>query len=272
MSKIESNTSEIEYEIEKITDKRIKLNGKVEYKIKWLGYSDTESSWEPADQLYNAKEAIEEYEKGNQSTKKDNNSVCEKKEKFLDKVLIEKYSTENNSLDNESLNNNNVSHLNSNKDDIKERNAFDEKDYSNTPKIEKNIDDSNENYHNCSINNNDNKKSIVIEQILKSTKKNKFLNKKRNVKKNMFKSIKTTSSTKSSLKDENFEENNDFKILNINNVYSLNGTFFADVGVIFKNNQKKDIILSTRKIWDLEPKKLLQFYEKHICFTDDLEK
>jgi hypothetical protein len=272
MSKIESNTSEIEYEIEKITDKRIKLNGKVEYKIKWLGYSDTESSWEPADQLYNAKEAIEEYEKGNQSTKKDNNSVCEKKEKFLDKVLIEKYSTENNSLDNESLNNNNVSHLNSNKDETKESNAFDEKDYSKTPKIKKNIDDSNENYHNCSIDNNDNKKSIVIEQILKSTKKNKFLNKKRNVKKNMFKSIKTTSSTKSSLKDENFEENNDFKILNINNVYSLNGTFFADVGVIFKNNQKKDIILSTRKIWDLDPKKLLQFYEKHICFTDDLEK
>ncbi len=269
MSKIESNANEIEYEIEKIIDKRIKLNGKVEYKIKWLGYGDSESSWEPADQLYNAKEAIEEYEKGNEFIKKDKNSVCEKKEKFLDKVLIEKYSTENNSLDN-SLNNNNVSHSNSNKDDVKEINSFDEKDYSITPKIEKNIDDNNESDYNCSIKNKDNKKSIVIEQILKTTK-NKFLNKKRNVKKNMFKSIKTTSSTKSSLKDESFEENNDFKILNINNVYSLNGTFFADVGVIFKNNQKKDIILSTRKIWDLEPKKLLQFYEKHICFTDDLE-
>ena len=271
MSTTESNASEIEYEIEKITDKRINLNGKIEYKIKWLGYSDTESSWEPADQLYNAKEAIEEYEKGNQFIKKENNCVCEKKEKFLDKVLIEKYSTENNSLDNDSLNNNNVSHSNSNKDDIKESNSFDEKDYSNTPKIEKIIDDNNESYCDFSIDNNDNKKSIVVEQISKSTK-NKFLNKKRNVNKNMFKSIKTTSSTKSSLKDESLEENNAFKILNINNVYSLNGTFFADVGVIFKNNQKKDIILSTRKIWDLDPKKLLQFYEKHICFTDDLEK
>ena len=270
MSKIESNACEIEYEIEKITDKRIKLNGKIEYKIKWLGYSDKESSWEPADQLYNAKEAIEEYEKGIQSTKKDNNSVCEKKEKFLDKVLIEKYSTENNSLDNDSLNNNNVSHSNSNKDDIKESNSFDEKDYSNTPKIEKIIDDNNESYCDFSIDNNDNKKSIVVEQISKSTK-NKFLNKKRNVNKNMFKSIKTTSSTKSSLKDESLEENNAFKILKINNVYSLNGSFFADAGVIFKNNQKKDIMLSTRIIWDLEPKKLLQFYEKHICFTDDLE-
>ena len=173
-------------------------------------------------------------------------------------------------LDNDSLNNNNVSHSNSNKDDIKESNSFDEKDYSNTPKIEKTIDDNNESYYNFSMDNNDNKKSIIIEQILKSTK-NKFLNKKRNVKKNMFKSIKTTSSKKSSLKDEDLEENNAFKILNINNLYSLNGSFFADAGVRFKNNQKKDILLSTRIIWDLEPKKLLQFYEKHICFTNDLE-
>ena len=35
--------------------------------------------------------------------------------------------------------------------------------------------------------------------------------------------------------------------------------------------KKKNIILPTRKIWDLEPKKLLQFYENHICFTKDLE-
>ena len=73
------------------------------------------------------------------------------------------------------------------------------------------------------------------------------------------------------MKDEDLEENNAFKISNINNLYSLNGSLFADVDVIFKNNQKNDMILSTRKIWDLEPKKLLQFYEKHICFTDDLE-
>ena len=52
---------EIEYEVEKIKDKRI-INDKIEYLIKWKGYSDFENTWEPIENMSNAKEIIEEYE------------------------------------------------------------------------------------------------------------------------------------------------------------------------------------------------------------------
>ena len=52
---------EIEYEVEKIKDKRI-INDKIEYLIKWKGYSDFENSWEPIENMSNAKEIILEYE------------------------------------------------------------------------------------------------------------------------------------------------------------------------------------------------------------------
>ena len=35
-----------EYEVEKIIDKRI-INGKLEYKIKWVGYPMSQCTWEP---------------------------------------------------------------------------------------------------------------------------------------------------------------------------------------------------------------------------------
>ena len=51
-----------EYEVEKIVDKRVK-NGKVEYKIKWAGYSMDECTWEPLKNLENITKMIENYNK-----------------------------------------------------------------------------------------------------------------------------------------------------------------------------------------------------------------
>jgi len=39
------------YEVEAIKDKRILVNGDLEYLIKWQGYDDTENTWEPMGNL-----------------------------------------------------------------------------------------------------------------------------------------------------------------------------------------------------------------------------
>ena len=49
--------NELEYEVEKILDKKGN-----KYLVKWKGYNDP--TWEPRRNLTNAKEAIEEFEKG----------------------------------------------------------------------------------------------------------------------------------------------------------------------------------------------------------------
>ena len=92
------NSSEIEYEVEKIKDKRIK-NGKIEYLIKWLNYSDKDSTWEPIENMENSKLLIEEYEKQNlQSKKKEiyQNNNLNKKKSIL--FSIEKIKSNDNNL------------------------------------------------------------------------------------------------------------------------------------------------------------------------------
>lgn len=39
--------SDVEYDVEKILDSRREDNGTISYKVKWLGYDETENSWEP---------------------------------------------------------------------------------------------------------------------------------------------------------------------------------------------------------------------------------
>lgn len=50
-----------EYEVEKILDIQKKKNGSVIYKVKWVGYDICDSTWEPEENLENAKELIQNY-------------------------------------------------------------------------------------------------------------------------------------------------------------------------------------------------------------------
>ena len=49
---------EFEYEVEQILDSRL-YRGKLQYLVKWLGYTEEHNTWEPADNLEHAQEAID---------------------------------------------------------------------------------------------------------------------------------------------------------------------------------------------------------------------
>jgi len=72
-------TEEEEYEVEKVVDKRIH-KGKVEYLLKWKGYSSDDNTWEPEDSL-ECPELLEEYERNRAHGKQPVEVKKEKKEK-----------------------------------------------------------------------------------------------------------------------------------------------------------------------------------------------
>ena len=51
---------EIEYTVEKILDKR-NYRGKTQYLIHWVGYPDSEDTWEPPEHLQHAQEILEDF-------------------------------------------------------------------------------------------------------------------------------------------------------------------------------------------------------------------
>lgn len=48
------------YEVEAITDKK-KVGGKWRYRVKWVGYPDSESTWEPVENLQNLEEMLKDF-------------------------------------------------------------------------------------------------------------------------------------------------------------------------------------------------------------------
>ena len=109
-----------EYEVEKIVDKRVR-NGKVEYKIKWVGYSMEECTWEPLKNLENIKKMIDDYnEKINQKESQKKNSI----EKFLGKKTDNPLPEEekNNTIKNNEKENVNEEKNLPNLNDLKENN------------------------------------------------------------------------------------------------------------------------------------------------------
>ena len=62
---------ELEYEVERILDKRVtkrhRKRGAVEYLVKWLGYGHEHNSWEPAKALANAQELVQTFENAHTS-------------------------------------------------------------------------------------------------------------------------------------------------------------------------------------------------------------
>ena len=50
------------YVVEKILNKRILDNGEIEYYLKWFGYDEIDSTWEPEENVF-CKDLIDLYEK-----------------------------------------------------------------------------------------------------------------------------------------------------------------------------------------------------------------
>jgi hypothetical protein len=57
----EGEGGEDHYEVEEITDKK-KISGKWQYKVKWVGYPDSQSTWEPKENLDNVKQMLIDFE------------------------------------------------------------------------------------------------------------------------------------------------------------------------------------------------------------------
>ena len=74
------------FEVEDLLDKKIE-NGNVYYKVKWLGYPPSESSWEPLINLEGASELVNDFENKLKS------NLNNEKELFLDSVSSSKLTT-----------------------------------------------------------------------------------------------------------------------------------------------------------------------------------
>ena len=133
-----------EYEVEKIVNKRIR-NGKVEYKIKWAGYSMDECTWEPLKNLENITKMIENY----------NMNLIGKKEgkKNINKQLLGKKKEnpdKNNIIKEIEKNENNINNFDNNQNDNQQNNIVNNEIINNNI-IQDNVNSNNSNSENNNI-------------------------------------------------------------------------------------------------------------------------
>ena len=133
-----------EYEVEKIVNKRIR-NGKVEYKIKWAGYSMDECTWQPLKNLENITKMIENY----------NMNLIGKKEgkKNINKQLLGKKKEnpdKNNIIKEIEKNENNINNFDNNQNDNQQNNIVNNEIINNNI-IQDNVNSNNSNSENNNI-------------------------------------------------------------------------------------------------------------------------
>ena len=60
----------LEYQVEKIIDKRINNNGTIEFLVKWYGFDETFNSWESKDNCGNSTMLIRKFESNARASRK----------------------------------------------------------------------------------------------------------------------------------------------------------------------------------------------------------
>ena len=261
-----NNDSEIEYEVEKIKDKRI-INGKIEYLIKWMNYTDEESTWEPIENMKNSKLLIEEYENQhlNEENESNQNNKLGKKKSLL--FTINKIKIKDKKLKVELEFNKNQNIINNKLNDF-----FLKKKKKGNNIIRKNC---------LSFENSEN----ISEKfdIYSPTKKNKNLNlnnNKFNNNNNLLtkRNIKYEISVENSFsyiqnKIENGKMNDFTKQYEIKEIISCckyNNNIIICVSAKKKENLENKLLnLFSKDIAEIAPKLLIKYYESHIQFSLD---
>lgn len=213
----EEDKEEEEYEVEKIIGKKIK-KGNLYYRVKWKNYPISESTWEPMENLTNARKSIVDYESSQIKESKNTLSNGRELTKTIKPKKIEKphLKLKRERCKSPSMNN---------KQKAKKLLPFDE--YRNEFKDEIEEDD---------------------EIKLLSTSK----------------SDNNSSNVNWSLKTQRI------KIKSIDNVKFIGNTLYAYVSLYEGGKPKtvKQQLLSTKDVAELDPLKLIQFYESKITFKN----
>ena len=78
----EIEVEEEDYVVEKIVDERI-VNGKLEYFLKWKGYSSLDNTWEPAENL-DCPELLEQFKKTRVAPPRESSSESDTRKRKAD--------------------------------------------------------------------------------------------------------------------------------------------------------------------------------------------